>query len=56
MTRVMLRDSRIVTAADDCVADILVEDGRIRAIGLALTPDGGTGIQPSDHAARGARA
>ena len=56
MTRVMIRDGRIVTAPEDYVADILVGDGRVRAFELALPADGGTGIQSSDHAARGARA
>ena len=56
MSRVMVRDGRIVNAPDDYVADILVGDGRVRAFELALPADGGTGIQPSDHVGRAARA
>ena len=39
MTRVVIKDGRIVTAVDDYVADILIEDGRIRTIGLELPTD-----------------
>ena len=37
----LIKNGRIVTAVDDCVADILVEDGRIRSIGrdLAVGPE-----------------
>lgn len=36
MNRKIIRNGRIVTAIDDYTADILVDDGRIVAIGLAL--------------------
>ena len=31
MTRVVITDGRIATAADDCVAEMLIENGRIHA-------------------------
>ena len=39
MTRVVIGEGGIVTAGADCVADILIEDGRIRAIGLEPPAD-----------------
>ncbi|HSG89039.1 MAG TPA: dihydropyrimidinase [Pseudomonadales bacterium] len=36
MARTLIRGGRIVTAVDDYVADILVEDGRVEAIGRRL--------------------
>lgn len=36
MARTLIRGGRIVTAVDDYVADVLVEDGRIEAIGRSL--------------------
>jgi dihydropyrimidinase len=36
MTSTIIRNGRIVTAVDDYVADILVEDGRVAAIGRSL--------------------
>lgn len=35
-TATLIRNGRIVTAVDDCVADILIEDGRIQVIGRTL--------------------
>jgi dihydropyrimidinase len=35
-TATLIRNGRIITAVDDCVADILIEDGRIQAIGRTL--------------------
>ena len=35
-TTTLIRNGRIVTAVEDCVADILLEDGRIQAIGRTL--------------------
>jgi dihydropyrimidinase len=40
MTRTLICNGRIVTAVDDYRADILVEGGRIRAIGLDLPVEG----------------
>ena len=37
MTRTLICNGRIVTAVDDYRADILIEGGRIRAIGLNLS-------------------
>ena len=36
MSRKLIRNGRIVTAVDDYTADVLIDDGRIVAIGLAL--------------------
>ena len=47
MTRVVIKDGRIITAVDDYVADILSEDGRIRTIGLDL-PAGGAEVHHAD--------
>ena len=33
MARTLIRNGRIVTAADDYVADIVIEDGRVHTIG-----------------------
>ena len=30
----LIRNGRVVTATDDCVADILIEGGRIQALSL----------------------
>ena len=39
--RTLIKNGRIVTAADDYIADILVEDGRIAAIGHNLAAENG---------------
>jgi dihydropyrimidinase len=36
MATVLIKNGRIVTAVDDYLADILIEDGRIRTIGQGL--------------------
>lgn len=37
MTQVLIKGGRIVTATDDYVGDILIQDGKIEAIGRSLT-------------------
>ncbi len=49
MTSVLVRNGRIITATDDYIADILVEDGLIRAIGRGLD----AGPQAEIHDATG---
>jgi dihydropyrimidinase len=39
MTSVLIQGGRIVTAVDDYQGDILIQDGRIEAIGRQLTVD-----------------
>jgi dihydropyrimidinase len=39
MTKVLIKGGRIVTAVDDYQGDILIQDGRIEAIGRQLTVD-----------------
>ena len=39
MTKVLIKGGRVVTAVDDYVADILIEDGKIEAIARSLTSD-----------------
>ncbi|HEY9877655.1 MAG TPA: dihydropyrimidinase [Leptolyngbyaceae cyanobacterium] len=42
MTEVLIKGGRIVTAVDDYVADILIQDGRIEAIGRDLSAPSAT--------------
>jgi dihydropyrimidinase len=44
----LIRNGRVVTATDDCVADILIEGGRIQAI--ARTLPAGPGMAVHDAA------
>ncbi|MEL6161290.1 MAG: dihydropyrimidinase [Cyanobacteria bacterium J06623_5] len=37
MTKVLIKGGRVVTAVDDYVADVLIENGRVEAIGRSLT-------------------
>ncbi|MEM9906778.1 MAG: dihydropyrimidinase, partial [Cyanobacteria bacterium P01_D01_bin.44] len=37
MKKTLIRNGRIVTAVDDYVADILIENGKIEAVGRSLT-------------------
>src|SRR5262245_26270011 len=39
MTRVLIKNGRIVTSADDYVADLLIDGGRIRMIGQEISAD-----------------
>ncbi|NEP18635.1 MAG: dihydropyrimidinase [Leptolyngbya sp. SIO4C1] len=39
MTKVLIKGGRIVTAVDDYVADILIENGKVEAIGRQLNSD-----------------
>ena len=39
MSRVLIKGGRIVTAVDDYVGDILIENGKIEALGRELTAD-----------------
>lgn len=39
MSKVLIKGGRVVTAVDDYIADILVQDGRIEAIGRTLIAD-----------------
>lgn len=39
MTKVLIKGGRIVTAVDDYVGDILIENGKVEAIGRVLTVD-----------------
>jgi dihydropyrimidinase len=39
MTDVLIKGGRIVTAVDDYIADILIHDGKIEAIGRELNPE-----------------
>src|SRR5690349_20584886 len=48
MTRKLIRNGRIVTAVDDYTADLLIDDGRIVAIGRAL--DAGADAEVIDAA------
>ncbi len=40
----LIRNGRVVTATDDCVADILIEGGRIQAIARTLPPGPGMAV------------
>ena len=42
MNKVLIKDGRVVTAVDDYVADILIEDGKIEAIGRSLRVEDAT--------------
>jgi dihydropyrimidinase len=39
MSRVLIKNGRVVTAADDYVADVLIDNGRIRMIGQEIKAD-----------------
>ena len=39
MSKVLIKSARIVTAVDDYAGDILIEDGRVEAIGRSLEVD-----------------
>ena len=39
MSRVLIRNGRVITAVDDYVGDILIENGRVEAIGRSLEAD-----------------
>lgn len=38
--RTLITNGRVVTASDDVVADVLIENGRVRAVGTGLPADG----------------
>jgi len=44
MSRKIIRNGRIVTAVDDYIADLLIDDGRIVAIGRSLNADPGVAV------------
>ncbi|ABE42644.1 dihydropyrimidinase [Polaromonas sp. JS666] len=44
MSRKIIRNGRIVTAVDDYIADLLIDDGRIVAIGRSLNADPGVEV------------
>lgn len=44
MSRKFIRNGRIVTAVDDYIADLLIDDGRIAAIGRSLNADPGVEV------------
>ena len=40
----LIKDGRIVTAVDDYIGDILIEDGKVRMLGQGIPAEGGVEV------------